>query len=173
LKHPECRLSEGRFETDRVLREAPRWAVAHGLVPAHFEALVAAAHSLDPNRRPWAQEQLAGIYAALGLYERAEAIDRRLLETDPQSVSAARRLVWSHLHQRRVTESLAAAAELAAVAAPGDTLSRMLIDAAQLHATLPEADAAALVAALPVFTRSQGQQLFAGFREPEARLRDR
>jgi hypothetical protein len=161
------------FETHRVLREAPRWAVEHGLLPAHFGGLEAAARSLDPNRRPWAQAQRAAIYAALGLYERAEAIDRRLLKTDPHSVSAARRLVWSLLHQRRVAASLEAAELLLAVAPPGDGLSRLLADAAQQHAALPEAEAAALVATLPVFTRPEGRQLLAGFREPEARPRGR
>ena len=57
-----------------------------------------------------------------------------------------------------MTESLTAAERLAAVAPPGDGLSRLLVDAAQRHAALPEADAAALLAALPVFTRPEGQQ---------------
>jgi hypothetical protein len=164
------------FETDRVLREAPRWAVDHGLVPSHFAALETAAHSLSSAGRPAAQAQLAAIYAALGLYERAEAIDRRLLATDPHSphaVGAARRLVWSLLHQRRAAEGLAAAERLAALEPPGEGLSRLLVLAARRHAALSEADAAALVAGLPVFTPRQGRQLLAGFREPEARLRGR
>lgn len=164
---------ERGFETDRVLREAPRWAVDHGLLPADFESLETAARSLDPSRRPWAQARLAAIYAVLGLYERAEGIDRRLAERDPHSAPAARRLVWSLLHQRRAAESLEAAQRLAAVAPPGDELSRLLLEAARLHAALPEAEAAALVAALPAFTRPEGRWLFAGFREPEARPRRR
>ena len=159
------------FETDRVLREAQPWAIEHGLVPTHLEQLEWAAHSLDPSLRPAAQERLASIYAALGLYARAEAIDRRLLRSDPRSIPAARRLVWSLLHQGRSAESLEAADRLAAIAPPGDGLSRMLIDTTRHRSAVSDGQAAALVALLPVFTESEGQWLRAGFREPEARLR--
>jgi hypothetical protein len=164
---------ERGFDPERVLGEAPGWAVEHGLVPVHYAELEAAAGSLAPSLRPPARAQLAAIYAALGLYEHAEAIDRGLLRAQPDSVPAARRLVWSLLHQRRVAESLAAAEQLAELAPPGDALSRLLVDAASRHAALPDAEAAALVAVLPVFTRPQGWQLLAGFLEPEARPRGR
>ncbi len=162
---------ERGFDADRVLREARAWAIDHGLVPTHFDRLERGARSLDPSLRPAAQRRLASIYAALGLYARAEAIDRRLLQTEPRSVPATRRLVWSLLHQGRGAESLEAAERLVAIAPPDDGLSRMLAAAAQRQATLSDAQAEALVALLPVFTPAERQRLLIGFREPEARRR--
>jgi len=162
---------ERGFDVERVLREAPRWAVDHGLVPADFQRLEGAARSSDPERRRVAQERLAAVLATLGLYERATEIDRSLLRADPRSVSAARRIVWSLLHLGRVGEGLEAAERLSAVAAADDGLSRMLVDAARWQAALSREEAAALVALLPLFTRPQLQGLLAGVREPDARPR--
>jgi len=161
------------FETARVIREAPSWAVDHGLVPVHFANLEQATRSSDPARRRAAREQLAMIAAALGLYGRAEAIDRGLVGrgAEPQSLYAARRLVWSLLHQGRPEEARAAAERLETVAAPADALSWTLIDAAKRHGTLSEADATALVAALPLFDGPELRPILAGYREPDARAR--
>ena len=147
--------------------------IAHGLVPTHFDRLERRARSRDPSLRPAAQTQLASVYAALGLYERAAALDERLLAADPRSVPAARRRLWSLLHQDRGAESLEAAERLAAIAPPGDGLARLLGDAARHRAALPDGRAEAVVAPLPVFTRSEGQRLLIGIRQPEARLRGR
>jgi hypothetical protein len=162
---------ERGFQVERALREAPRFAVDHGLVPADFEALELAARSLDPDRRKAARERVAGLLALLGLYERAAALDRDRLREDPGSVSAARGLVWSLLHLRRAAESREAAERLAALAPADDALSRLLVEAARLCAELREEEAAALVARLPLLTRAQARSLLAGLREPEARPR--
>ena len=162
---------ERGFDTLRVLREAPGFAVEHGIVPRGFAALERAARSRDPGRRRAARERLAGLFALLGLYEQAVEIDRELLREDPASLSAARRLVWSLLHQGLEVESREASERLARLAPADDALSRLLVDAARTTPDLPEEDAAALVARLPVFTRNQARQLLAGFQEPEARPR--
>jgi len=39
------------FDPARVIREAPTWAVEHGLVPIRFEQLATASHRMDPSRR--------------------------------------------------------------------------------------------------------------------------
>ncbi len=162
---------EQGFDVARVLREAPRWAFEHGLVPGNLVQLERAASSPDPDARSAAQERLAALFAALGLYERAVAIDRDLLRTNPRSVPAARGLVWSLLHQGRYEEGLEEAERLARIAPADDGLSRLLVDSARRCPELSEEERAALVAVLPVFTRPELPAVLAGVREPEARPR--
>lgn len=159
------------FEPGRVIRESPRWAIEHGLVPVDLGNLEGAARALDPGLRRPAQERLASIHAVLGLYGRAAAIDRSRLRADPGSVTARRRLVWSLLRQGRGADAREAAEQLEAVASPDDGLSQLLVQAARRHAALSGDEAAALVALLPVFSQPQLPGILAGFREPEARLR--
>jgi hypothetical protein len=123
------------FDPERVIRERPRWAVHHGLVPVRFERLEANARAFDPVLRGAALERLASVHALLGLYERGAAIDRRLLRVDPRSVTASRRLVWSLLHQRRGAAALDAAKRLAAIALADDGLSQLLVHASARHAS--------------------------------------
>jgi hypothetical protein len=156
------------FEVERVVREAPRWAVEQAIVPSDFAELEGATSSLDPERRRAARERLAALLATLGLYARAEAIDRRALREDPDSLSAARRLVWSLLRQGRAAESLAAAEVLESIAEPQDALSAGIVAAAR-EAARPGADAAGIAARLPVFARQQIPWVLTGLREPEAR----
>jgi hypothetical protein len=81
--------------------------------------------------------------------------------------------VWSLLRLDRAAEAVEAAEPLAE-AAPTDWLSRQIAAAAHRYATLAdEGEAAALVALLPVFTRSQALQLRAGVVPPEPRTRQR
>jgi hypothetical protein len=161
---------ERGFDVERVLREAPGWAFEQGVVPANLADLESLARSLDPIRKPTAQARLASVWAVLGSYERAEALDRRILRSDPRAVGAARRRLWSLLHLGRADESLAAAEALAAIAAPEDALSNALVDAARGQTALAPADAAARVATLPVLTQLEGRQLFAAVQPPEARI---
>jgi hypothetical protein len=162
---------ERGFEVERVVREAPRWAVLHGLVPADFAALEAAALSGAPRQRAAARERLAALLASLGLYARAVALDRETLATRPGSLSAARRLVWSLLHLGRAEEAREAARELARLAPAEDELSRRLVEAARRRADLSEEEAAAELAFLPLLTRAQLPAVRAGLRGPEARTR--
>jgi hypothetical protein len=166
----EVPFDPGRgFDPERVIREAPDWAVEHGLVPVNFQGLAAASHTLDLARRRQALERLASLYAALGLYEQAIRLDRRVLRSDPAAVAARRRLVWSLLRLERGAEALEEAQGLAG-AAPTDGLSHAIADAARRYATLAdEAEARALVALLPVFTRPQAAQLMAGVVPPQPR----
>jgi tetratricopeptide (TPR) repeat protein len=161
------------FEPARVIREARRWAVLHGLVPSHFEALAEASHGLDPARRRQAQDQLASLYATLGLYEHAIRLDRRALRSEPGDVLARRRLVWSLLRLGRAAEALEAAEELAQ-AEPTDWLSQEIAAAAHRYATLEDAgEAAALVARLPLFTPGQATRIMMGVVPPEPRTERR
>jgi hypothetical protein len=160
---------ERGFDPDAAIHRARPWAVAHGLVPANLSQLEQGAATLDPRQRGPAQERLAALYAALGLYARAEALDRVRLQSDPESLPAGRRLIWSRLHQRDVPGSLAAADALEARAPATDALSALLVSAARRHASLPEPEAAALVAVLPLWSRAEARRALGGIAPAEAR----
>jgi hypothetical protein len=151
--------AERGFDPEAAIRAAPEWATAHGLVPAGFAALEAEAEGADPARRRAALDRLAALDVALGLYERAIEIDRRLLRSNPGANAPSRRLVWSLLRLGRDGE----AAEAARALRPADAISAA-IAAAGLHADATrEPDArAALLARLPVFTRAEASRAVAG-----------
>ncbi len=170
---------ETGLDLERAIRAAPRWAAAQGVLPFDFQAANAARRSPDPELRRLARDRVAAVYTALGLHERAIAIDRSLLATEPASIPAARRLVWSLLHLRRFSEARDAAEELAARASEDDGLSAVIVDAARRadrrQGGLPADESAGvgdtpLLARLPVMTRLQARFLLTGVQEPEARL---
>lgn len=161
--------SRGGLDVARVIRDSPAWATEHGLIPVGFAQWQADAQVSEPTRRAVANERLASLYATLGLYQRAAAIDRRVLNANPRAVRASRRLVWSLFHQRRYDEGLVAAAHLATIAAAGDAISRMLIDSAHQLPTLSENRRAAIVAVLPAMSRAQVAQIGTRIVEPEVR----
>jgi len=157
------------FDPERVIREARNWAVMHGLVPPYFEELVAVSRGLEPERRRRALDHLASLYTALGLYEHAIRLDRRLLRAEPDLVAPRRRRVWCLLRLDRTSEALEAAESLAA-AASTDTLSHAIAAAAIDAATGTDAgDIAARVAVLPVFTQLEASRLASGVARPEIR----
>jgi hypothetical protein len=164
--------SERGFEPERVLREAPSWAITHGLVPVHFEQLGAAASAgLDPSAR--ARNQLAAIYAALGLYERAIRLDRSALASAPGRTEVRRRLAWSLLRLGRGDEALEVAVALED-APPEDRASRDLVAAIRRYAAQGDPEAAASLAArLPLLTRAEARALRAGVAPAPARTRRR
>lgn len=161
---------ERGFDIDRVIRDAPAWAAEQGVLPVHLSHLEAAARSLDPLRRGLAREQLAGLYAALGLYERAVALERARLAANPQAGSAARGLLWSLLHAGRFSEAREVSQTVAAGLAEKDGLSARLVALAFSQASSDEV--AAQLAGLPLFTEVRGRRVLAGFREPAPRLPD-
>ena len=104
---------------------------------------------------------------------------RQQLGRHPESVTAARRLVWALLRQHRHTrsfaaEGLAAAERLASLTEADDLLSLQIIEAARRVASLSAGQSEetdARLAVLPVFTSPQLRSLGVGFHGPEARLR--
>jgi hypothetical protein len=156
------------FDVARVLEAAPAWAIAHGLAPADFDRLLTDAHAPEVGRRTAALDALASIYAALGLYERAVEIDRRLAPSLPGASAPRRRLVWSLLRLGRAADAHEAARSLGAVS-PADGVSRRLIQAARVYPRLDPEQAAALVARLPIFTPAEAAALFARVPPPPVR----
>jgi len=165
---------EHGLSLERVIREAPDWAVRNGILPTHHARLEAAVRALQPASRRAAREHLASLYATLGLYDRALALDRSQLAAEPGSRTAARRSVWCLLHERRFADARRAAERLEAFAADtGDPLSRALLETAVAATSSSEPAAVARVATLPFLTPFQAQQVLTGILEPEARLPER
>ena len=104
---------ERGFEPDRVVAEAPSWAVAHGVLPERHEEWSAARSSADPKERFEALDALARSYALLGAYETQIALDREALAMHSDAGAARRRLVYGLLRAGRVPEALQAARDLA------------------------------------------------------------
>ena len=157
------------FDPEQVVREDHRWAMRHGLIPLHFEALTRAAYGSEPESRLRARDALASLYAALGLYELAIELDGRRIESDPDVWTARRRLVWCLLRLRRTTEALEVAGPLDERPA-GDYLSHRIAEAArQASETTDEETLAGLVARLPLFNRSEAERVAANVLPPAAR----
>jgi hypothetical protein len=156
---------ERGFDPAAVIRDAPRWAVDHGLIPGDFAAIESDADGPDPARKRAALDRLASLHVALGSYEEAVALDRRLLRSNPGANAPARRLVWSLLRLGRGAEASEATGELAAA----DGLSAAIATAARRAEQTDPEEMAALLARLPVFTRSEASRVLAGVRPAPAR----
>jgi hypothetical protein len=157
---------ETGFDPLRVLREARGFAFARGMLPAHVEELAAAAESGAPELRRPAGAQLAAVYAALGVYERAISLSHTALRARPDDLDARRRLVWSLL---RAGQADAARAESAPLRESGDPLARAIGEAAQDAGADAEARRAR-IATLPLLTPAEASQLLANVAWPEARV---
>jgi hypothetical protein len=153
------------FEVAAVIRESPDWAIAHGIAPRDLPELERAVR-IQP-RSP-ANDRLATLYAALGLYERAAALDRNSLRAEPDSIRARRRLVWSALRMRRFEEAEQAAASLS-LQPVSDHLSHKLSNAAAAIPAMDRSDADAAIALLPFLYREEVPALFVNNVEPRPR----
>jgi hypothetical protein len=154
------------LDVEQVLREAPGWGLRHGLVPRDFARLTRGG-GLGAMR---ARDRLAGLYAALGLYERAAELDLRALALDPSRARVRRRLAWSLLRLDRTAEAAAQGRRLLE-SARLDPLSRHVAEAAVEYAPMDDDDRRAEFAALlPVFARGEALALASGLVPPEARV---
>ncbi len=162
---------ERGFDVDRVLREAPQWAVQHGVVPRGFADLAQARFSANPEQSIAAAQRLADLYAVLGLYERAVQLDRRTLAIDPERSGARRRLVWCLLHRGEGAAALEEAQKLEPVF-DSDPLAARIAGTARAYAELEDAsDRRALVAVLPLFTRHEASWAIRGYLAAPPRFR--
>ena len=157
------------FDPASVIREDAGWATRQGLIPTYFPDLARFSGLRDPDTHRRTRNRLASVYAVLGLYDEAIAIDRRLLRVDPDLVSPGRRLVWSLIRSDRPEEALEAARALTQQEDEGE-LSRMLAKKAERYAeeTDPEARAA-MRSTLPLFSHSEARLLDAGTVSAEPR----
>ena len=156
------------FDVAHVASEAPSWAVQHGVVPHNFQQLHTITASHDLPLRRLALNQLASIYAALGLYEQAIRIDAGLLETRPEAVGPRRRLVWSLLRTGRIEEAQQAA-DQRPEGTRVDSLTLEVFATAHALPTLADAEAAALMARLPAFRPAEAAKISATILPPTPR----
>jgi hypothetical protein len=157
------------FDVAAVVRESPSWASAHGILPADWRELDAAARSSTPAESGPAQGRIATIYALLGLYEQAASLDRERLKQSPRALPPARRRVWSLLHLGPSDELARAAERLDAIAPTPGTLASALVEVAHSLPSLDAEAARALVATLPMFTEPEARRTLAAFAAPPAR----
>ncbi len=101
------------FDPALVLRERPEWALAHGIAPEDYPALVTRIGDADPATRFAALEQLGSLQAALGLYADGITTEERITGQWPRAVSAHRRRIFDLLHLERTREALRHAEALA------------------------------------------------------------
>jgi hypothetical protein len=109
----------GGLDLERVLTERPDWAIEQGLIPIDFEALSSTA-SPGAGNSTWVADahRLAMIYATLGLYERALAVDAPLRAVGgPGRGVSIRRSLLCLLHLGRDREAISLANELDASSA--------------------------------------------------------
>src|SRR5439155_9653318 len=139
----------------------------HGAIPRRFPELAARAESGAPGD-PRIRDRVAALYAVLGCYERAAAIDRALLRDSPDAVRPRRRLVWSLLRLGADAEARAEAAPLAARPA-ADGLSHAIAETAQSVGSLPPDERTAAVARLPLLGHGDVDWLTTGILQPEPR----
>jgi hypothetical protein len=158
---------ERGFEICAVIRDAPDWAFQHGAIPRRFPELAARTESSTPGD-PRIRDRVAALYAVLGCYEHAAAIDRALLRDSPDAVRPRRRLVWSLLRLGADAEARAEAAPLAARPA-ADGLSHLIGEAAQSVGSLPPDERTAAVARLPLLTHGEVDWLTTGILQPDPR----
>jgi len=86
---------ERGFDPEAVIRKSTPWAIAHGLVPFDFEALVEGVRTARRAGRVDGQaDRLAVLYATLGLYERALQIDRFVEKAGRADAVSAWRMLW-------------------------------------------------------------------------------
>ena len=157
------------LDVERVIQQAPQWAIAHGLIPHDFKNLQRSARGPGTPGRAQTRERLSGILALIGLYERAAAFDRETVRRSPTRIAPLRRLIWSLLHQQKLDEAAHRATRLQSIALPRDQIASLLVSSA-LHApNFDEAQRRALIAAVPMMTRQEARQFGSEFAPPEVR----
>lgn len=156
------------FEIDAVLRDAPEWAIAHGIVPRGFAQMTAIAGASGARGDLPTRHRVAALFAVLGRYERAAAIDRRILRFAPEDARARRRLAWSLA--RMGADREAAEITVALAAQPeSDGFSQGMATAVREIGALSGEERRAALAALPLLTRTERDWLTTGIASPIAR----
>ena len=142
---------ESGFNVESVIRENRTWAMNHGLIPLHFDQMNRAAYGMNRPPRTRTRANLASIYAALSLYDRAIEVDRMILAEDENAIRARRRLAWSLLRTGQYREAVEVSRPLAQQP-DFDRLSHQIAETAEKVSLEPDPEVrASLLANLPVF----------------------
>lgn len=109
---------ERGFEPERVIEQAPEWAIAQGMLPVDFAGLRDRVEGARKAGRVDADvHRLATLLALLGLYERALELDRFALRVDPSDGAAAWRAIWNLTQLGRPEEARVLASRFEALTA--------------------------------------------------------
>ena len=139
------------FDVESVIRENRTWAINQGLIPRHFDQMNRAAYGMNRPTRTRTRANLASIYAALGLYDRAIEVDRMILAGDENAIRARRRLAWSLLRTGQYRDAVEVSRPLAEQP-DFDRLSHQIAETAEKVSLEPDPEVrASMVANLPVF----------------------
>ncbi len=127
---------ESGFDPERAIARATKWSIDHGIIPVDLPGLVEAVRrGAEATRATEAQHRLATIYATLGLYDRALAVDQRAQRADPRNLESSRRRLWCLLRLGRFDDALEWAGKFESASVPRGsargwkTTVRQLLDA--------------------------------------------
>jgi hypothetical protein len=169
------------FDVPAVLRRRPDWAAAHGLVPAEYPRIrAAAARATDRALRLRALNRLGDLHAALGLYPEQLAVDAEASRLAPRTPDPRRRSVFASMRMGRLQQALEQA-EILVDVAPRDPRSQVFLETVRRSVALRgepmnSGPAGPPLAALPdpslrlaLFTASEARNLMQGIASPTAR----
>ncbi len=94
------------IDASTLFRLRPGWSRRQGLLPADWEALVAASRSPDASLRAAALDRLGELHWRIGAFGDGVRVDRELLELQPEHREARRRLADDLLLLGRPAEAL-------------------------------------------------------------------
>ncbi|MCH2186041.1 hypothetical protein MK280_09235 [Myxococcota bacterium] len=160
---------EAGFDPAEVIRQAPQWAEAHGLIPPGFQRAQRRAGYGPLQGRRFARSQIADVYVALGLYGRALALESESSADATLSPAEARRRVWLRLMEGQAAEAAGEASRLGERVPETDWLSLEILKAAKEFEAASEAKRTEIQAILPLWTRPQGFGVMGGFHEAPLR----
>jgi len=157
------------LDLERVITRSTEWAIEHGIVPTDFVELVASVRAASSGREVTPEmHRLATLYATLGLYDRALAVDRRILRLNRADFEAGRRSLWCLLRAGRLDEAATLADQLENVGIGGGP-DGFRHTVQQVIAVDPE-DRARLLSFLPLYPSNRAAEAQRGFVAPPARI---
>ncbi len=111
---------ERGFDPGLAIQNSPAWALRYGLVPADFEPLVTGVENeLREGRVDFNAHRLASLYAVLGLYDRALALDQRIRHITPNDADTVWRMIWTLAQLGRWKDAFGVAAHYERTVDPG------------------------------------------------------
>jgi len=110
-----------------VIREAPAWAIAQGMIPPGFPELAAQRESSDPEQRYRALDAIGNVYWLLGDHRAQIEADLAASKLRPEETEPRRRLANTYVRQRRFKDAERLARKLYE-SDPGDERARKLYE---------------------------------------------
>jgi len=100
------------FSPWEVIREAPEWAIAQGMIPASFPQQEAQRESADPDERYRALDAIGNVFWLLGDYRAQIEADLAASALRPDAREPRRRLANTYVRKRRFRDAERLAREL-------------------------------------------------------------